>query len=112
MSGQQTAGKLCYSTDDPGVIYFNYNGCRYKLESHPYEPCLYIISGDCIICTLHTAFTTIKLIATFSKGESVNAVNCKDYDEAAFVKVLAAALGSGREQLDFTYAAKLAEKEI
>ena len=34
----------------------------------------------------------------------------KDYDEKAFCRVLAAALDSGREQLDYTYAAKLAEK--
>lgn len=111
MSGQQITGKLCYSTDDTGVIYFNYNGCSYKLESQPYEPCLYIQGGDRIVCTLHTAFTTDELIGAFSKGVSVKAVNWVDYDEAAFIRALAAALDSGREQLDDTYAAKLAEKD-
>lgn len=103
-------GKLSYSADETGDVYFSYNGQNYKLESQPYEPCLYIQDGDRIICTLHTAFTTRELIAAFTKGESLKAIDWKDYDEAAFCRVLSAALDSGRDQLDYTFAAKLAEK--
>ena len=107
---QDMFGALEYSTEDTGVMYYKYKGRTFELTDHPYEPCLYISGAEKIICTLHTAFTTRKLIEAFSKGESVKAINWKDYDEKAFCKVLAAALDSGRDQLDYTYAAKLAEK--
>ena len=107
---QDMFGALEYSTEDTGVMHYKYKGRTFELTDHPYEPCLYISGAEKIICTLHTAFTTRKLIAAFSKGESVKAINWKDYDEKAFCKVLAAALDSGRDQLDYTYAAKLAEK--
>ena len=107
---QDMFGALEYSTEDTGVMHYKYKGRTFELTDHPYEPCLYISGAEKIICTLHTAFTTRELIAAFSKGESVKAINWKDNDEKAFCRVLAAALDSGREQLDYTYAAKLAEK--
>lgn len=107
---QDMFGALEYSTEDTGVMHYKYKGRTFELTDHPYEPCLYISGAEKIICTLHTAFTTRKLIEAFSKGESVKAIDWKDYDEKAFCKVLAAALDSGRDQLDYTYAAKLAEK--
>ena len=107
---QDMFGALEYSTEDTGVMHYKYKGRTFELTDHPYEPCLYISGAEKIICTLHTAFTTRELIAAFSKGESVKAINWKDYDEKAFCRVLAAALDSGREQLDYTYAAKLVEK--
>lgn len=107
---QDMFGALEYSTEDTGVMHYKYKGRTFELTDHPYEPCLYISDAEKIVCTLHTAFTTRELIAAFSKGESVKAINWKDYDEKALCKVLAAALDSGREQLDYTYAAKLAEK--
>ena len=107
---QDMFGALEYSTEDTGVMHYKYKGRTFELTDHPYEPCLYISGAEKIICTLHTAFTTRELIAAFSKGESVKAINWKDYDEKAFCRVLAAALDSWREQLDYTYAAKLAEK--
>ncbi len=107
---QDMFGKLQYSADDTGVMYYNYKAKAYELTSNRYEPCLYISAEEKIVCTLHTAFTTDELITAFSEGRTVKAIDWKDYDEKAFCRVLAAALDSGREQLDYTYAVKLAEK--
>ena len=109
---QDMSGRLEYSTEDKGVMYYKYKECTFELTSQPYEPCLYISIGEKIICTLHTAFTTQELTEAFSQGKSVKAIDWKDYDERLFCRVLAAVLDSGREQLDYTYAAKLAEKII
>ena len=110
MTQDRQFGKLEYSAGDTGAMYYTYKGETFELTSNPYEPCLYISCGEKTICTLHVAFTVRELIEAFSEGRSVKAIDWKDYDEKAFCRVLAAAMDSGREQLDYTYAAKLAEK--
>lgn len=108
MHSSDLIGTLEYNKDKPEELRFVFNEHNYRLFSHPYEPCLYIYDGDNCVCTLHTAFNTEELVAAFSAGKSVKAIDWKDYDETAFCKILTATLDSKRAQLDFTYAAKLA----
>ncbi len=111
-------GSLDYRGDP---VTYTYKGTTYWLSSYPYEPCLYLWVEDELRCTLNNAYKPWDLKEAFSKGETVKTVYAKDYDkefdEEGFCKVLAAALDSGRKQMDMFYAAKLAkgkadEKEV
>lgn len=100
-------GRLVISGEE---LFFEYKGISYTLTSNRYEPCTYISTDDRIVCTLHNAFTTDHLADAFGSGGTVRALDWVEYDEAAFCKALCAALDSGREQLDFTYAVKLSQQ--
>ena len=104
-------GKLDYIGD---ALTYTYKGKKYLLASQPYEPCLYLCEQDIPVCTLHNAYNTYDLVKAFSAGETVTTNYAKDYDkefdEAGFCRVLAAALDSGRKEMDLFYAAKLAKK--
>ena len=106
-------GSLDYRGDS---VTYTYKGITYRLSSYPYEPCLYLWVEDERRCTLNNAYNPEDLKEAFSKGETVKTIYGKDYDkefdEEGFCKVLAAALDSGRAQMDFFYAAKLAKKKI
>ena len=82
-------GKLEYSAKEMNFIY---RGTVYAVSDYPYEPC----------------FTVDILIRVFSEGGSVHDVDREStaYDEAAFSRVLAAVVDSGRPDVDFTFAAK------
>ena len=88
-------------------ILFVYNNQRYELSSHPYEPCMYIKRNGLDVCILHNAFEVYDLPDKFDHDEKIEASDGKLYDEEAFLKVLAAAIDSGRKEMNFTYAANL-----
>ena len=100
-------GRLIISGEE---LFFEYKGVSYTLTSNRYDPCTYISRGDDTVCTLHNAFNTDELKDAFEKGGTVKALDWADYDETGFCKALAAALDSGRAELDFTYAAKLSQR--
>ncbi len=99
---------------NPDEVTYTYKNEIYRLHSHPYEPCLYLYRGEELVCTLHNAYDTRELVKAFTAGETVKTNYGKDYDkeydEAGFCRVLAAALDSGRDDMDFFYAAKLAKE--
>ena len=101
---------------DPDEVTYTYKNETYQLHSHPYEPCLYLYRGDEIVCTLHNAYNPEQLVEAFSAGKTVTTIYAKEYDkefdEAGFCRVLAAALDSGRGNMDFFDAAKLAKKGL
>ena len=105
-------GTLNLGSDE---VTYVYKGETYRLYSHPYEPCLYLYRGDELVCALHNAYNPQQLVKAFSSGETVKTNYGKDYDkeydEAGFCRVLAAALDSGRDDMDFFYAAKLAKAD-
>ncbi len=94
---------------DPDEVTYVYKRETYRLYSHPYEPCLYLYSGEELVCALHNAFNPEYLVKAFSAGKTVTDYG-REYDESGFCRVLAAALDSGRSDMDFFYAAKLAEE--
>ena len=98
----------------PDEVTYTYNNETYRLSSHPYEPCLYLYKGDKLVCTLNNAYNPEQLVKAFTAGETVKTNYGKDYDkeydEAGFCRVLAAALDSGLDNMDFFYAAKLAKE--
>ncbi len=99
---------------NPDEVTYTYKNEIYRLHSHSYEPCLYLYRGEELVCTLHNAYDTRELVKAFTAGETVKTNYGKDYDkeydEAGFCRVLAAALDSGRDDMDFFYAAKLAKE--
>lgn len=103
-------GCLNLSADE---VTYTYRGESYRLSSHPYEPCLYLFRGDELVCALHNAYTVQQLVKAFSAGKTVKTGFSKKYeqefDETGFCRVLAAALDSGRDDMDLFYAAKLAK---
>ena len=102
-------GRLIISGEE---LTFEYKGISYTLTSSRYEPCTYISIDNKIVCTLHNAFTTDHLADAFLNGGTVKGLDWVDYDKTAFCKALAAALDSGRAELDFTYAAKLSQQTL
>ena len=104
-------GMLNLSSDE---VTYTYKNEIYQLHSHPYEPCLYLYRGDELVCALHNAYNPEDLVKAFSAGETVKMKDGKEYDkeydEEGFCKVLAAALDSGRGDMDLFYAAILAKE--
>ena len=97
-----------YSLDniDDKVI-FTYEGKEYELRSHPYEPCLYIYENDEMIKILHNAFEVYNLVERFESGETEIGPDGTEYDKEAFCKVLAAALGDERYEMNWTFAGQM-----
>lgn len=98
-----------------GEVTYAYRGETYRLSSNVYEPCLFMRRNDELVCALHNAYTTEQLVNAFAAGETIKTCFGKDhdkeYDEAGFCRVLAAAIDSGLAEMDLFYAAKLAKKE-
>lgn len=109
---EETFGTLHLSPEEAA---YEYKGETYRLTSHPYEPCLYLRKGGRLVCTLHNAYTTETLTEVFAAGKTVKTNYAKDhdkeFDEAGFCRVLAAALDSGRDEMDLFDAAKLARRD-
>ena len=101
-------GSLNLNSDE---VTYTYKGENFQLSSHPYEPCLYIQKGDELICVLHNAYTTEQIAEAFIAGKKLKYYHNLEYDEAGFCRVLAAALDSGRDSMDFFYAATKLAKE-
>lgn len=95
---------------DGNKTLFFHNGTEYELSDHPYEPCMYIKKDGETVVTLHNAFTVSDLPELFSGGGTVTAIDGKTYGEEDFCRVLDAAVESGRSEMDFTFAAVLADK--
>lgn len=95
-----------------GKIVFSYPDGEYQLRSQPYEPCLYICKDGETIKVLHNAFDVYDLPAIFGAGETVRAIDGSDVDEDTFCKVLMAAINDKRYEMDWTFAAGLAENNI
>ena len=109
MHDEEAHGRLEYSRDDMNELRYFYKGSCYTLCSNRYGPCLYMYDGEECVRTLYMAFTADKLVKAFSDGLKVFAADGREYDESAFCGVLSAALEYKWDQIDFTYAAKLAE---
>ena len=92
-----------------GKIFFSHTDGEYELRSHPYEPCLYICREAEIIKILHNAFEVDELPSIFDSNGTVRAIDGRDFDRDAFCKVLAAAIKDGRYEMNWTFAARLAE---
>lgn len=90
-------------------IVFLYNDTEYRIASHPYEPCTYIKEEGQIVRTLHNGFEVYELPERFAQKETLLGIDGKRYDQETFYKVLVAAIYSNRSEMDFTFAAKLAQ---
>lgn len=82
---------------------------EYELRSHPYEPCLYIYKNDEMIKILHNAFEVYDLVEIFEAGETVTGPDSKTFDQESFCKVLSASISDSRYEMNWTFAARLAE---
>ena len=104
-------GSLTLRSDE---VTYAYKEEIYQLSSNIYEPCLFLWRNDELVCALHNAYTTEQLVNAFAAGKTIKTGFGKDYDkeydETGFCKVLAAAIDSGRNEMDLFYAAKLAKK--
>ena len=107
---EEDFGSLNLNSDE---VTYVYKGNTYRLSSHPYEPCLYVWKSDAMVCALHNAYNPDQLVKAFAAGKTVRTMFGKDYDqeidETGFCRILAAALESGRDDMDLFYAAKLAK---
>ena len=108
---EEDFGTLNLNSDE---VTYTYKNETYQLYSHPYEPCLYLYRGDELVCALHNAYNPEQLVKAFSAGKTVKTNYGKDYDkefdEAGFCRVLAAALNSGWDDMNLFDAAKLAKE--
>ena len=90
-----------------GKIVYSHTDEEYELRSHPFEPCIYIYRDEEMIKVIHNAFDVYELPSIFEAGETVRAINGKDFDEEAFCKVLIAAINDVRYEMDWPFAAGL-----
>lgn len=97
---------------DGNVVVFIYEDKEYILDDYPFEPCMYIIKEGQTCCTLHNAFMVYQVLKSFTEGKTVTAINGIVYDEKRFCNVLAAAIKSGRRDMEFADAAELVDELI
>ena len=109
MGGNNENGRLEYNEN--AELFYIYKDKKYSLTSHPYEPCLYIKNGTEIVCILHNAFDTDTLIDAFSYGGKVAAMDGSKHNEQDFCGILAAAVDSGRTEMDLTFAAQMTKPD-
>lgn len=92
-------------------VVFLYNETEYILNSHPYEPCLYIKKDGAILRILHNAFNVDELLESFAQGETLMGIDGKAYDQSSFCRTLVAAITGSRTEMNFTFAAVLSRTE-
>ena len=95
--------------DRNGKIIFSHTDGEYELQSHPFEPCLYIYKDDEMIKILHNAFEVYDLPSIFDSNGTVRAIDGRDFDRDAFCKVLVSAINNARYEMNWTFAARLVE---
>lgn len=98
-----------YSENDS--VFFECEGEKYTLTSHPYEPCLYVSVDGKTIKTIHNAFEVHQLVQAFANGEMVAAPDGRQHDKQSFCQALEAALDYDKPECNFTFAADLSRME-
>ncbi len=73
---------------------------KFRLTSHPYEPCLYITGEDGFMTVVHNAFVPEFVLDSFSKGETVTSITGREYDAKDFCEMAAYAAHMGDVNID------------
>ena len=71
-----------------GKPFFAADGKIYLLSCHPYEPCLYIKSGEVLVAVIHNAFDPFEVLKAFAKGNTVDSISGKKYEAKEFCEML------------------------
>lgn len=96
-------GGNCTLETIDGRAYFRTDGQRYRLSSHPYEPCTYLIDENEQQKTIHNAFEIGSALREFGSGRTLRAITGTVYDAAAFCRLLGQAAAYAGDEVDIDY---------
>ena len=88
-------GKVLYSAEDialmdvDGELCLRHGGNLYRIHSHPYEPCTYLVREGNIEATIHNAFETSTIRRAAEENQPIRAVTGAEYDADRLCRFLA-----------------------
>ena len=89
------AEKVLYSVEDialidvDGELYLRDGGNMYQIQSHPYEPCTYLVREGNIAATIHNAFESSTIRRVAEERQPIRAVTGAEYDVDRLCRFLA-----------------------
>ena len=92
------AGKELYSVEDialmdvDGELCLRDGGTLYRIHSHPYEPCTYLVQEGNIAATIHNAFESSTIRRVAEERQPIRAVTGAEYDADRLCRFLAFAM--------------------
>ncbi|MBP5200177.1 MAG: hypothetical protein J6Z82_05965 [Schwartzia sp.] len=75
--------------DVDGELYLSEGTRAYKIGSHPYEPCIYLLRDGEICATIHNAFDQREIYNLAKRGGSLRSVTGNAYDLPRLCRLLA-----------------------
>ncbi|MBO4327117.1 MAG: GNAT family N-acetyltransferase [Clostridia bacterium] len=85
---------------DDGGTFIEIEGEKYKLTSHPYEPCLYITDKNGALTAIRNAFDPSCVLQAFSDGLTITSITGMEYDAKDLCRMVEYAAGMGNVQID------------
>lgn len=70
-------------------LFFRYGSQTFRLASHPYEPCTYLLSGEKTAAVIHNAFTVEEIRRIAEEGGAISSVTGNKYDAGRLCRLLA-----------------------
>ena len=89
------AEKVLYSAEDmalmdvDGELCLRDGGNLYRIHSHPYEPCTYLVREGNIAATIHNAFESSTIRRVAEERQPIRAVTGAEYDADRLCRFLA-----------------------
>jgi len=74
--------------DVDGDLYLWDGSCAYRIGSHPYEPCTYLLRGGGISAAIHNAFEADTIRFAAESGETVRSITGNDYGIGRICRLL------------------------
>ena len=102
--------KFLFVKDDEPM--FRKDGVTYTIQSHPAEPCTYLVRQGAVVCALRCGFETQEVLGLLRDKRPLVSVTGRAIDEPFLCEVLAAALEDGRSSMDFPFAEGLADRRL
>ena len=92
-----------FLADDGGSLCLGGGCMRFRLSSHPYEPCTYIHRPDGSVCIVHNAFNISELYESAQSGKPIRLATGHEYDPGGLCRLLLFAAGLGEDSFDITW---------
>ena len=73
------------------ALLFRCGSQTYRLASHPYEPCTYLLRGEETAAAIHNAFTVEEIRSLAEKSAAIRSVTGNEYDTGRICRLLALA---------------------
>lgn len=85
---------------DNGTVYLICAGEKFRLTSHPFEPCLFVTGENGFTTVVHNAFIPEIVLESFVKGDKVSSITGREYDAKDFCEMAASVARMGDVNID------------